>query len=256
MRKSAVLGLSTVLLAVALPAAADTITSDNGDSTVSLSIPAVPAATTAPSTVTIAPVTPVPATTTPATTPAPVTPTRATVSAPRPTPTIDVVTVMGSGCPADTAAVSLSSGDTSVSITFSEFVARITADGLASQSRQNCQIALSVDTPEGYTYALRQIDLKTTASLAADAQAVSEVSTYFQGDAATGRTSKTLDGRYQGTWRVRHTVADADLIWKSCGADVNLNINISARVTADSDRTASSLAVTKLYNPQLAWARC
>ena len=253
MRKSAVLGLSTVLLAVALPAAADTITSDDGDSTVSLVMPtspAVPAATTPPSTVTIAPVTPAPTTTTPAPT------TRATVSAPRTAPTIDVVTVMGSGCPTDTADVGLASGNTEFSITFSEFVAKISPDALASESRQNCQIALSFDTPEGYTYALRQIDLKTNATLPSGAEAVSTVSAYFQGSTATSTSTETLAGRYQGTWRPRHTLADEDLVWKSCGADVNLNINLAAQVSSDSDRATGSLAVTRLYNPQLAWARC
>ncbi|MET1072355.1 MAG: DUF4360 domain-containing protein, partial [Umezawaea sp.] len=68
--------------------------------------------------------------------------------------TIEVVTVLGSGCPAGTAAVAVSPDNKAFTVTYSRFTAQVGPDSKPIDFRKNCQLALNVRVPQGYTYAI------------------------------------------------------------------------------------------------------
>src|SRR4051794_9399992 len=77
--------------------------------------------------------------------------------------TVDVVTVNGSGCPKDSAAVAVSPDNTAFTITYSQYTAEV-GDGTGPNGtgqlndRKNCQINVNVHVPQGFTYAIARAD--------------------------------------------------------------------------------------------------
>jgi hypothetical protein len=287
-KQTAVLSLATLFLTVAVPASAATgdtagdssvslvlpeatatapaVTGDTtGDSTVSLALPEATA--TAPavtgdavgdSTVSLVlPEPTTPATTTPSVTTAPSTaagPTR--VYRLSPMPTVDVVTLNGSGCPADTGQAALSADSTSFEVTFSEFSAVVTADSPQSRTRKNCVVGLTVDLPEGYTFAVREIPVAVDLDLAAGARLEHRISYYFSGNSTTTDVTTAVDGPFRGVWRSRHLVSDDSLVWLPCGQERQLNLNHRLVVLSGTSAQANSARMSALASPRLIWASC
>src|SRR5690348_12145286 len=81
------------------------------------------------------------------------------VSAPADAPptgqvTVGVVTVNGSGCPAGTTAVDVSSDNTAFTVTYSSYLAQTGPQSAPTDIRKNCQLALKVHVPQGFTFAI------------------------------------------------------------------------------------------------------
>lgn len=77
---------------------------------------------------------------------------------------IDVITINGSGCPAGTAAVAVAPDNTAFTVTYSEYLAQVGVGARPIDARKNCQLALQVHVPEGFTYAILQPTTGATAT--------------------------------------------------------------------------------------------
>jgi hypothetical protein len=64
---------------------------------------------------------------------------------------IDVVTVNGSGCRPNTAAVAVSPDNTAFTVTYSEYLAQVGVGSKPTDFRKNCQLNLRVHVPQGFT---------------------------------------------------------------------------------------------------------
>lgn len=176
--------------------------------------------------------------------------------------TVDVVTVMGSGCPAGSAAVAVSPDNTAFTVTYSQYVAEVAPGMLASDSRKNCQLSLLVHVPGGFTYAVSQADYRGYASLAKGAQGIQAATYYFQGDSATAMSTHTFNGPMEDYWQVTDRAETATLVFKRCGVDVNLNVNSSLRVAKGTSGNADSYMVMDSTDGsfstlfRFAWQRC
>lgn len=84
--------------------------------------------------------------------------------------TITVATVNGSGCRPGSAAVAIAPDNTAFTVTYSEYLAQAGAGSKPTDSRKNCQIALNVHVPQGFTYAIARADYRGYASLARGAR--------------------------------------------------------------------------------------
>lgn len=180
------------------------------------------------------------------------TPSAGAVATTRPAPapsgqiTIDVVQVNGSGCRPGSATVAVSPDNTAFTVTYSEYTAQVGKDAKATDFRKNCQLGLSVNVPQGYTFAIAQADYRGFASLASGASGEAKASYYFQGMSETARRTHTLRGRYQDNWQLTDQVPIEALVYHPCGAKRNLNINselVAKAGTSDTANTTSFLTM-------------
>lgn len=163
-------------------------------------------------------------------------------------PTIEVVTINGSGCPAGSVeAPRITSSGDRVQISFepsgdNTFSASTGPRAEATDFRKNCQIGIQVDVPRGYTYAVERVRMRGTASLRSGATGVIGLNTYFQGMSATATATEELDGPLRSSWRT--WLVPDDVEYAPCGEERNLNLNADVRVMAGTSSSSANSSVT------------
>lgn len=177
--------------------------------------------------------------------------------------TITVATVNGSGCRPGSAAVAVAPDNTAFTVTYSEYLAQAGKGSKPTDSRKNCQIALNVHVPQGFTYAVARADYRGYASLAAGAKGVEQAGYYFQGQQETVRKRHTFTGPSDANWQVSDETDVDQLVYAPCGEERYFNINTELRVDASGadPQTTSFMAmdstdgsINTLYH--FAWKQC
>lgn len=174
---------------------------------------------------------------------------------------ISIETVNGSGCPSGTAKVTAASDNSSITVTYSDYLAQVGVGADPTDVRKNCQLVLDVDAPSGYTYAIFGLDHRGYAYLQDGATARQQARYYFQGEPDAVLTSHDFTGPYQGSWHTSDTMEE--LHWAPCDAERFLNVNTELRVNAggsDWRESPSFMAMRSTETPgstfHLAWKRC
>lgn len=177
---------------------------------------------------------------------------------------IDVVTVNGSGCPANTAAVAVSPDNTAFTVTYSQYLAQVGVGSTPTDFRKNCQINVAVHVPSGFTYAIAKADYRGFAALESGATAMQRAQYYFQGMSQTTFVTHPFRGPFQEDWFASDETDIASLVFHPCGAMRNLNINTELRVaagTSDPKKTTSFISmdstdgsIKTIYH--FTWRRC
>ncbi|MBL1097144.1 DUF4360 domain-containing protein [Streptomyces coffeae] len=176
---------------------------------------------------------------------------------------VSVRTVNGSGCPKGTAAVAVAGDNTAFTVTYSDYLAQVGGGADPTDIRKNCQLNLDVHIPQGFTYAIAEVDYRGYASLQRGARGTEKASYYFQGSADTASRTHDFSGPYQDNWQTTDSTDYSALVWAPCGQDRNLNINSELRVNAGSSPAGSSSfmamdstdgGVNTIYH--LAWKEC
>jgi len=163
----------------------------------------------------------------------------AVLAAPTATPcpdaiTISVQTINGSGCPAGSADVKTAPDRTSFSVRYKDYKAQDGGSAAATDARKNCQLNLLVTVPQGFSYAVSEIEYRGWARLGEGATAEQNALYYFTGNSSTAETHYSINGNdkgYNGPWSNTDTVET--LIWAPCQTQTNLNINSDLRVRAN-----------------------
>ncbi|MEW9517058.1 DUF4360 domain-containing protein [Streptomyces tubercidicus] len=177
--------------------------------------------------------------------------------------TITVATVNGSGCRPGSAAVAIAPDNTAFTVTYSEYLAQAGSGSKPTDSRKNCQIALNVHVPQGFTYAIARADYRGYASLARGARGLETAGYYFQGQQQTARKSHSFTGPYDANWQTSDETDIDALVYAPCGEERYFNINTEMRVDAKSadSKSTSYMAmdstdgsINTLY--QFAWKQC
>ncbi|MEX2984083.1 DUF4360 domain-containing protein [Streptomyces sp. C36] len=177
---------------------------------------------------------------------------------------IDVVAVNGSGCPAGTAIVTVSPDNTAFTVSYSNYVAQVGVGSKPTDFRKNCQLALNVHVPHGFTYAIAQADYRGFAHLEKGATGLERANYYFQGMSQTAFVNHHFTGALNDNWQTSDTTPIDQVIYAPCGATRYFNINTELRVdagTSDPSRTTSFLAmdstdgsISTLYH--FSWKPC
>ncbi|MET9958459.1 DUF4360 domain-containing protein [Streptomyces sp. NPDC006326] len=177
--------------------------------------------------------------------------------------TVDVATVNGSGCRPGTATVAVAPDNTAFTVTYSEYLASAGGASTAVAGRKNCQLALDVHVPQGYTYAVAQVDYRGYAKLEEGAIGTQKASYYFQGMSATASRTHKFTGALDDNWQVTDTAGVEALVFAPCGAQRNFNINTELRAeVGDSDPAKTSYmavdstdgTINTVYH--FAWKKC
>lgn len=175
--------------------------------------------------------------------------------------TVQVKTVNGSGCPAGTAAVAASPDRTAFTVTYSRFLAQAGAGSDPTDFRKNCQLALELSYPQGFTYGIAQADYRGFAHLQRGAVGMEQGSYYVQGTSPTARKSHSYTGPFSDNWQATDTTEWDAIVYAPCGEQRMFNINTELRVTAGTstgtsfmvmDSTDSNVSTTYHFS----WKRC
>ncbi|MFE2288354.1 DUF4360 domain-containing protein [Streptomyces sp. NPDC059443] len=148
--------------------------------------------------------------------------------------TVEVVGANGSGCPAGTTQVAAAPDNTAFTVTYSDYLAQTGAGSGGTEFRKNCQLALRVHVPQGFTYAIARADYRGFASLQRGAFGQQRAGYYFQGATQTARTVHQFNGAYADNWQASDETGYQDLVFAPCGEARNLNVNTELRVYAGS----------------------
>lgn len=186
-----------------------------------------------------------------------------TVAPPPEHMTIEVVSANGSGCPEGSAEVSVSPDNKAFTVAYSEFVAQVGPEAKALDFRKQCQLALNVNVPEGYTYAVARADYRGYARLEEGASATETAFYYFQGMSRTTQSRHQFQGFMDREWQITDQVEVESLSFLPCGDKRYLNVNTELKVHAGwSPKTTTSFMTMDSSDGDLAtiyrvsWMKC
>lgn len=165
----------------------------------------------------------------------------------------------GTGCPAGSASVTLSPDEQALSILFDQYV--VEAGSERSFDRKNCNIAIPVAVPQGYSVSVFAIDYRGFVAVPRGGRAQLSVKYFLAGDGRGLRTSKTFNGPYSEDYLKSDNLGLEAVVWSGCGASTILRANTTmlvqtnrsgeqAMATVDSSDVQAGL----IYHLQ--WRRC
>lgn len=160
--------------------------------------------------------------------------------------TVEVATVNGSGCPAGTAAVAAAADNTAFTVTYSHFRAEAGGSSDPTAFRKNCQLAVQVSYPQGFTYGIAQADHRGFGHLAAGVRGVEQADYYFAGQSGTTHKTHTFAGPLSDNWQATDKTGAGSIVHAPCGERRLFNINTELRVitsSTDSKNTTSFMSL-------------
>jgi hypothetical protein len=180
---------------------------------------------------------------------------------------IEIVSWNGSGCPKDTVAGRLSDDREAFTIAYSEYTVQTGGDSKPTDMLKSCQLGLKVSVPQGFTYAVTQVDYRGYAHLEKGASLVQKGGFHFQGSTDGGTVTNRLPRRagefYDDNWQHTQDIPVDQLVWRKCGEQPDLNINTELRVDRGSSNPKKvSLAAMDSFDGSikqtyyLAWKKC
>lgn len=165
----------------------------------------------------------------------------------------------GTGCPAGSASVALSPDQKEISILFDSYV--VEAGGSKSFDRKNCNIAVPVHVPNGYSVSVFAIDYRGFAGIPNGGRATLAVDYFLAGQGRGYRTSKTFRGPMAGDYLKSDDLGLEAVVWTACGANTILRANTSMLVQSNARReqalaTVDSADIQAGLIYHLQWRRC
>jgi Domain of unknown function (DUF4360) len=165
----------------------------------------------------------------------------------------------GTGCPGGTASVTLSPDQTAISFLFDQYV--VEAGAAKAFDRKNCNLAIPVHVPQGFSVAIFQIDYRGFVALPLGARANLNVNYFLAGQGAGVTSSKSFVGEESQDYVTSDQLGVASLVWTACGADTILRANTSMSVFTNQQRddamaTVDSADLRSGLIYHLQWKRC
>jgi hypothetical protein len=164
----------------------------------------------------------------------------------------------GTGCPANSASVTLSPDQSSLSILFDQYV--VEAGNGRQFDRKSCNIAIPVRVPQGYSVSVFQVDYRGFNSLPAGARSTFNVDYFFAGGRGV-RQSKSFMGPSANLYELTDHLSAEAVVWSACGAETNLRVNTNMFVQTNrrgdlAMSTVDSADVTAGLVYHISWRRC
>jgi hypothetical protein len=147
----------------------------------------------------------------------------------------------GTGCPAGSASVALSPDSKAISILFDQYV--VEAGGAKAFDRKNCNIAIPVHVPQGYSVAVMAIDYRGFVGLPSGARASLNVNYFLAGQGRGINTSKSFMGSLSSNYVKSDQLGIESIVWSGCGADTILRANTSMLVQSNQRREQAMATV-------------
>ncbi len=123
----------------------------------------------------------------------------------------------GSGCPNNSASVSVSPDGQELTILFDKFIAM---GNDATQRRKSCQMSIPIKVPQGFQISLYDADFRGYVAPRTQANLRSE---YFFAGNRGPVFSRNFNG--ETNYNVRDRLATVANVWSACGDSVNMRVN-------------------------------
>lgn len=136
----------------------------------------------------------------------------------------------GSGCPAGSVGADVAGDLSAFTLLFDQYQANVGPGIPMNEKRKNCQINLSLEIPNGWSYTLFTVDTRGYVSLEPGVRALQQSLYYFQGQMRTGRLQTVVYGPADRNYAARDQIAMENQVWSPCGVSRSLNINTEVRV--------------------------
>ena len=133
----------------------------------------------------------------------------------------------GNGCPVGSVAATLTEDRKSLSILFDQFISEAGPASGKTIDRKNCNIALSVGVPNGYSMSVIGVDYRGFVSLPSSQTSARFQAEYFFGGQRGPLFVKEFRGRMDQDYTLNNQLGVQAAVWSPCGADVNFRINAS-----------------------------
>lgn len=176
--------------------------------------------------------------------------------------TIRSIVHAGTGCPAGSVAQNISPDGDAFTLLFDNFIAEVGPGISAREMRKNCQVLLDFDYPQGYQFALVDLQVRGFVSLDYNVNGLQKTSFYYQGQAQTGSVELPFVGEVDEDYISEATIPYSNQMWSPCNAKRPLNINTEVRINNSRNRRGTGLmtvdsvdgVVQHIYG--IAWRRC
>ncbi|MDQ7911282.1 DUF4360 domain-containing protein [Phytohabitans sp. ZYX-F-186] len=172
---------------------------------------------------------------------------------------VDVVAANGSGCPPGTVRAISNADRTGFRMTYASFVAEAGGTADLTDRRKNCQAALLVTVPAGWTFAIAEAEYRGRIRLDSGATALHRTNYYWQGSSENNTVDHPLSGPLSGIWRADDKAYT--LVYQPCEEQRILNVNTELRVDEGTSSRRNTISmgssegdVDTLFN--FAWRRC
>lgn len=170
------------------------------------------------------------------------------------------ISYAGSGCPAGSVAQSLSADAKAFTLLFDSYVAEAGPGVALSNGRKNCQIAVDLRYPQGWSYTIFDVDYRGYAKLDPGTVGTQKTTYYFQGAASQASLQTNYSGPKDADYHIRDSLGINALVWSPCGATRAVNMNTQVRVTASGSRralmTIDSIDGQLKHVYGIQWRRC
>lgn len=163
----------------------------------------------------------------------------------------------GNGCPQGSASTTLSPDNKSLSILFDEYLVEAEPGAVV---RKNCNIAIPVSVPQGFTVSVIEVDYRGYNFIPSRARATFSAEYFFAGIKGP-KYRRTWRGPVDSDYEIDNDLVATSRVWSACGEDINLRVNSSMRVI-NKNRNEDALATVDsadfkagiVYH--FAWKRC
>jgi hypothetical protein len=138
----------------------------------------------------------------------------------------------GSGCPAQSASVSVSPDGQELTILFDKFSA---LGNDSSQSRKSCNLSIPIKVPQGFQISLYDADYRGYVAPATSGTLRAE---YFFAGNRGPVFQRTFNG--ENNYNVRDSLATVADVWSPCGDSTNMRVNASMTARGKGAATVDS----------------
>jgi len=168
------------------------------------------------------------------------------------------VSLLGSGCPPNTADVQIDAGKTLMEVTFSEYIIQTGPGTRASDWRKNCKLTINLAYDEGFQFATLSTEMKGFAQLPKGSRGTCSNTFDFTGVPGSSVFSISLVGEKEGPFTLK---SDPDLVsWSPCGGSSNI-LNLNSQCNISPTQQQALIAVDRIsgkvtVNVSLDWRKC
>jgi hypothetical protein len=170
------------------------------------------------------------------------------------------ISYAGSGCPAGSVAESMSPDAKAFTLLFDSYIAEAGPGVSLANGRKNCQIAVDLRFPQGWSYTIFDVDYRGYAQLERGTTGTQKTTYYFQGGSSQASLQTNYAGPKDADYHIRDSLGLDALVWSPCGATRAVNMNTQVRVTASGGRralmTIDSIDGQLTHRYGIQWRRC
>jgi hypothetical protein len=156
-------------------------------------------------------------------------------------PTVKLLAAKGEGCPDNRSVVLTQANSGYFIVRFTKLSARVGPKISSQESRRGCTLALTVTSPRGTRYAVKEVRVEGQAALAKGARGQIDITAAPQAG-TTGKFKYALTGQRKGAYKKEGTIAP--VVGSVCGDTRALIIGASVFTS----RGSSSKSVTSTLN--------